>query len=110
MANAVANNTIQIGKGNSTPTRQDNTIETPFTNGGIEDNPVLSQADYGYVLGTGLATKETIISPTFSSGTIKEVVKFCTMNGNICIWSRDLVGDVAFIGGDSINVSNEVQV
>jgi len=109
--NRLTNNRIQVGKGTSIPTRQDLTIENPFTNGGLEDNPVLSITNYGYIQGSGLATKATVISPTFGSGIITEVVKFSDLAGNDIIWARDLLGTPAsFIAGQAINVSNEVSI
>jgi len=107
---AVRDNTIQIGKGTTPPTRQDFKLETPFTNGGIEDNKVLS-GSYGYVAGSGIANQGTIISPTTGSGSITEVVKYFNgMSSHECIFMRNVITPVAFLGGDSINVEEEVLI
>jgi len=109
--NSISNNRIQIGKGLTPPTRQDQTIENPFTNGGIEDSPVISNSTYGYISALGKSSKGTVISPTFGSGIVTEVVKFGNLNGQDIIWSRDLLGTPAsFIAGQTINVEVEVLI
>jgi len=62
---------IQIGSGNTPPTRQDFNIETPFSNGGQEDNAVaFSNAGFD---GAG-TTKESITLTTTGAGVIAETI------------------------------------
>jgi len=102
----------QIGKGTSTPTRQDVTIENPFTNGGAEDNRNTS-LEASYVNGTELIEMSTSIVAG-GAGTITEICKFVVINDSngvdhTILVSRDLlVVPVGFIGGQIINVLNQV--
>jgi len=102
----------QVGKGTSTPTRQDFNIENPFTNGGEEDNRKQSLTAV-YVNATEKIEMSTTIVP-LGSGDITEVCKFVVINQNngsdrTIMISRDLVNPpVGFINGEIINITNEV--
>jgi len=104
-------NEAQIGKGSSTPTRQDFNIENPFTNGGEEDNRKQSLTAV-YVNATEKIEISTTIVPV-GSGDITEVCKFVVVNANngsdrTIMISRDLISPVGFINGEIINITNEV--
>ncbi len=105
----------QVGKGASTPTRQDFNIENPFTNGGVEDSRQNTNL-FGYNSGLGLITIGTQISPTTGSGTIKEVCKFHNFLSNttgtvlVFLIYRDLISDVTFVASESIDLSHEVLI
>jgi len=105
----------QVGKGNSPPTREDFNIEVPFTNGGIEDNPVNS-GTYGYDGITGKISIPTLISPTFGSGSITEVCHFCNAKQSpsgavlLFLYIHDIIAPVNFINGESLNVDYEVLI
>ena len=53
----------QVGKGTTPPTRQDRNIESPFTNGGVEDSAQSSNL-FGYNSGLAKITIATQINPT----------------------------------------------
>jgi len=101
----------QVGEGVTIPTRQDTDIEQPFTNGGIEDNPVGSISG-GYSSLEGKLTMPTLISPTTGSGTITEAVRiqrWIATDGlpyDFLIF-RDLISPVSvFIAGQAINMEH----
>jgi len=102
----------QIGKGTTTPTRQDFNIENPFTNGGAEDNRKTSLTAQ-YLNSNEKIEMSTTIVP-LGSGDITEVCKFVVINADngadrTIMISRDLVNPpVGFINGDIINITNEV--
>jgi len=99
----------QVGKGVSIPTRQDENIEVPFTNGGVEDNPQLMGV-FGYNSGLGKVNSSVTITPTTGSGTITEVVMTIRLNDNSgnpfdFLITRDLVSPVInFITAQTINL------
>jgi len=101
----------QVGKGTTPATRQDRKIETPFTNGGIEDGVVGTQPS-GYNSGLGKITVATQIAPTVGAGAISEIVKINNWKANTglihayCL-TRDLVSPVVnFIGGQTIDTEH----
>jgi len=103
---------VQVGKGTSPPTRQDQTIESPFTNGGAEDNPQPTLA-YGLQSALGKIVIATLISPTFGSGFITEVAYFMTWRDNTGVdrdflLFRNVITGVNFISGQGINVEHSV--
>ncbi len=108
------NPTAQVGKGQTPANNNDFAIENPFTNGGGDpvDNPVTSIiASYANIS----ELIEMITSMVaLGSGTITEVCKFTICNDGdtgqdrICLMSRDVISPVVFIGGDTINIVNQV--
>ncbi len=105
-----ANGSIQIGKGTTPATRFDLALESPFTNGGVEDSPVCC-SPMSFIPDSGKISQGTIISPTTGSGTITEVVKHVNLSGGkACIWSRDTISPANFIAGQSINVDEEILI
>jgi len=104
----------QVGKGNTPATRQDVNIETPFTNGGAEDNLKITSL-FGYNSALGKITIATSISPTAGSGSITEVVKINRVQQTNAspidnLWIRNIVNPVAFISGKTINVEHEILI
>ncbi len=104
----------QIGKGITPPTRQDQNIENPFTNGG--GDPVDSRQpsiNASYNNGSEKIEMVTSILPT-NSGTLTEVCKFVICNDGdtgqdrVVMISRDVINPVAFLGGQIINILHEV--
>lgn len=99
---------VQIGKGTAIPTRQDEDIESPFTNS-PEDVPDSVTQPFGYNSGLGKITTASLISNTGGAGSISEAILLQTMNDNAGVnvqflFIRDLVSPVAgFIAGQSIN-------
>jgi len=107
--------TGQIGKGLTPPTRQDQNIENPFTNGGgaPEDTPQNS-INASYNNGSEKIEMVTTIIAG-GNGSITEVCKFTTVNDGdtgqdrIVMLTRDLLPvPVAFISGQTINILHEV--
>jgi hypothetical protein len=113
--NEFAGGNVQVGKGTTPATRQDTNIETPFTNGGVEDNPV--NAIVG-AYNPSLAKVEipALISPTAGAGAISEVVRTRGMENSVgvgkeMLLTRDNVSPVSnFIAGQAINVNHEVDI
>lgn len=104
----------QVGKGNTPATRQDVNIETPFTNGGVEDNLKITSL-FGYNSALGKITIATSISPTAGSGSITEVVKINSVQQTSAtliqnLWIRNVVNAVAFISAKTINVEHEILI
>ena len=102
----------QIGKGTTPAFRTDLNIETPFTNGGQEDNRVTSVPAF-YIPATELIELITTI-PTSGSGTITEVCKFVIINDNtgvdrVIMISRDIISPgIDFVSGQNVNMLQEV--
>jgi len=100
----------QVGKGGSTALRQDRDIESPFTNGGLEDTKVSVQP---MTYNAGKVEIPTLISPTTGAGTITEEILMAHLEAGGAtdfdfLFSRKLVGASGFIVGESINIINEV--
>ena len=109
-----ADRKAQVGKGTTPVTRQDFVIESPFTNGGVEDNPQNSNAS-GYVSGLGKIEAGTLIASTTGAGTITEVVKQIVLEDSFStirtmIIMRDIISPASFIASESINVNHEVLI
>jgi len=100
---------MQVGKGTAPVTRQDEDIEVPFSNGGIEDSR-FSNPTGGYNSVLGKVSISGQLSPTFGAGTITEVCKFNRWNGFFFLIYHDLVAGVGFIATEQINVTYEVFV
>ena len=101
---------VQVGEGVTPATRQDFKLEDPFSNGGVEDAPVLNQV-FGYNSGLGKVTVATMITPTAGSGTITEVIHFGNFKdtANITIFvltQRDVISPTNFITGETIDVEH----
>jgi len=98
----------QVGKGTTPATRQDENIENPFTNGGVEDNPQLMSV-FGYNSALGKVTSSVPITPTTGAGAISEVVMTIRLNDNTgnpfdFLITRDIVNPVVnFIIAQTIN-------
>ncbi len=110
--NLSALKTVQIGKGNTPVTRQDFKLETVFP-----DSPESAQftnLNGGYNSGLGKIEIPATLASTGGAGTITEIVKYTTVHKQTneglqtIILFRDLVSDVGFIIGESINVNYEV--
>ncbi len=104
----------QVGDGATPPTRQQTNIDSPFSNGGVEDGRV-ANTNIGYNSGLGKIDIPTNFTPTAGSGTIKEVCKFMAMSRaiggqGIFMIFRDLTPDTSFIAGKTINVVHEVLI
>jgi len=105
---------FQVGKGVSVVARTDFKIESPFTNGGVEDNPVTGLLGV-FDQGLGLITIAGQIPSAFGAGSITEVVKINNWRAidNVVYpfaIFRDTISPVSFIATDAINVTHEVQV
>jgi len=107
-------NFIQIGKGFTAPNAQDFEIENPFTNGGVEDNPIVAP-NGGFVINVNKILYAVQINPTAGSGGIREVCYFLDMRNSVGVvktflmW-RDVIPVVNFNAGQSITVESEVFV
>jgi len=104
----------QVGKGVTPPTRQDENIEDPFTNGGVEDNPVTTNVG-GYNNALGLVSIATQIQPTAGSGSVTEAVKtqqWRTADGDIVkfLIFRNVSSAHNFVLGESIDITHEVLI
>jgi len=104
----------QVGEGSTPASRSDFNIQTPFANGGIEDNQK-STNGFGYNSGLGKITIATQIAPTVGTGTITEVVKINTLKtetGAIeqFLWLRAVISGKFFAIGQSIDLSHEVTI
>jgi len=106
--NNSGNRFIQIGSGNTTPTRQDFNIENAFSNGGAEDvKQFFSNAGYNPVTGQ---IKQSVTFNATGAGVIAETTD--VQNGLDAgginrgwIWNRDLISPTSsFIGGQQIFV------
>jgi len=98
---------FQVGQGSTTPARSDFNIETPFTNGGVEDiEKAVSTGAFN--VGLGEAKTNVIFSPTTGAGSISETI--CSFLGQTevsgqrqFIWARDLISpNVGFTTGQAI--------
>lgn len=105
----------QIGKGTTPVSRSDVNTETPFTNGGIEDNRVAS-LPFGYSSVLAKITVPTSISPTFGAGSITEVTKFIALRNSTgteeqYMILRDIINpSEPFIAAQNINIDHEVLI
>lgn len=106
--------TVQIGKSATGVTRQDFKLETPFTNS--PESSSFVSLNGGYNSGLGKIEIPATLSNTGGSGIIKEIVKFSRVHKQTneglqtIIIFRDLVNDVSFIQGESINIVHEVLI
>jgi len=104
----------QVGKGSSSASRQDRDIESPFTNGGVEDTKVtVGSATYNSILGK--IEIPTLIAPTTGAGTITEEILMAHLElGGATdfdfLFSRKLTSPSGFISAESINIVNEVLI
>jgi len=111
---ATAISKVQVGKGLSPATRQDVNIESPFTNGGVEDNRIDITQPAGYNSGLGKVTVATLINPTAGAGAITEVCYYLFIRDNsgtvqtFLIFRNNLTVPVNFIASQSINIDSEV--
>ncbi len=102
--------TVQIGKGTSTPTRQDTNIENPFPDSPESDrNPIT--LPFGF--GVAKITIATQISNTGGAGSITEVCYFVDLKNNSGVVKtflifRDVIQPVSFIALETVNIDNEV--
>jgi len=102
--------TVQIGKGVTTPTRQDVNIENPFPDSPESDrNPIT--LPYGF--GVGKITIATQISNTGGAGSITEVCYFVDLRNDSSVTKtflvfRDVIQPVSFIPLETVNIDNEV--
>jgi len=102
----------QIGKGDTLENNNDFKIENPFTNGGVEDNQVLSIIA-SYAQGSELIEMITSMVAGGSGG-IREVCKFVICNDGdtgvdrTCLISRDVIPLKNFIANDVINIVHQV--
>jgi len=99
----------QVGVGLTPATRSDLILETPFTNGGAEDNGI-STGDGGWNSGLGKVDIPTLISPTAGNGAISESVLYGIWadtgnNARTFLISRDNISPVVnFLTGLAINI------
>lgn len=106
--------TVQIGKGNTPVTRQDFKLETVFPDS--PESSSFASLNGGYNSGLGKIEIPATLSNTGGAGTISEIVKFSRVHKQdnsglqTIILFRDLVSDVGFIIGESINVNYEVLI
>ena len=100
---------VQIGKGTTPPTRQDFDIESPFTNGGVEDSPVKSNVA-GYISALGQINMATQLTPMAGTGTITEVIVLKNTRAGTFLWYRNLITPASFILGNTININHEVLI
>ena len=105
---------VQIGKGSSTPTRQDFVIESPFSSSPENVGKGVTQPQ-AYNSALGKITIATLISPTGGSGTITETVftqgwQDTGSNSDRYLIFRDLISGSSFIAGQAINIEYEVLV
>ncbi len=108
----MAGNFVQIGKGSTPSLRTDFNIESPFTNGGVEDNQIPTGVG-GFTDGNNKILYTTQINPTAGSGSIREVCYFLTLRNSSAInktflMMRDIIPLIGFIAGQSITIENEV--
>ena len=100
---------IQIGKGTSTPTRQDFNIESPFTT--APESTIKNTANGGWNSGLGQVLASMIPFGAGGSGDISETIFVQVMNitTNVqkkFLMSRDLISPISnFILGQTINVN-----
>ena len=105
-------NEIQVGDGNTPADPLDYNIESPFTNGGIEDNRKV-MALPTYTLGSKEIIQNANIAPTAGGGSIEEICQFKNghNNGGTDIWyliCRNVITAVPFTAGASLNLEAEV--
>ena len=106
--------TVQIGKSNQVVTRQDFKLIDAFSTS--PESNTFGNLSGGYNSGLGLIEIPATLSNLGGSGTIKEIVKYATLRNennsgaNTIIFFRDLVADVTFIQGESLNIIYEVLI
>jgi len=99
---------VQIGQGSTTPLRTDFNVETPFTNGGVEDGKI--NTDNGsFILGPSQVQVGKIISPTAGSGVIEETCLYGVwfvdgVGSRVFLLSRDSVSSLSFEEGEGVSV------
>ena len=102
---------IQIGAGVTPPLITDFQIETPFTNGGVEDSQVLLTGSGGYNAGTFRVSMATSIGPTGGAGTINEMGWICDWSGTLFMMTHDAISPgVPFVLGETIFVQYFFQI
>ncbi len=108
---------FQVGQGTTPATRGDFKTETPFTNGGLEDNQT-STGTGVYTVGINRVNVAGVISPTTGTGSISEFVMFgiwqkfpqAQQTRNYAL-SRDNISPVANFGiADAINIDYAIQI
>ena len=111
----VTHQLVQVGKGSSTPTRQDVTIESPFTVA-PEQSP-FGNLGRAYNSGLGLITIPASLTNLGGAGAVSEFVKFVSIRdligastNRIVLWARDTFQGVNFIAGETINTDWEIQI
>ncbi len=110
--NQVMLNQIQVGKGDTPPNSSNFEIESPFTNGGAEDNRNnIGNGGLDKPLGKILYGAQ--INPTAGSGSIREVCYFLRMRNSSSVdktflMIRNVIPLVGFIAGQAINIDVEV--
>ncbi len=99
----------RIGKGTTPATRQDISIETAFTNGGIEDGTI-STGSGGFNVGLSQIDIPCVISPLAGSGAISETGLFTRWhyvggaNARFLITRDNISPVVNFIAGQAVNI------
>ncbi len=105
----------QVGKGETPPTKQDFDIDNPFTNGGAEDNEVVTTIAVRDIP-TGKITIGSLFSPTAGVGEVHEAVKTQNWRATDSIsyeflfFRTVLAVPVSFIIGESINLETIIQL
>ena len=107
----LSNNTVKIGKGTSTPTRQDEDIENPFTT--APESGTFANLGHGYNSGLGKITIPATLASTGGTGGISEYVKRQTVRDtgagtHTIIFLRNTFTPVNFIIGESVNTELEI--
>lgn len=105
----------QIGKGTTPVTRQDNSIDVPFTSS--PENGLVTAQNMAYLVGLSLIEASTLISPTGGSGLITEAIRsfrvwFPAGGGSFVnrLMIRDVFAGVSFNSGEAIFITHEVQI
>jgi len=108
--------TVKVGKGTSTPTRQDFDIENPFTTS--PESGTFANLVNGYNSGLGKIEIPATLGATGGSGAISEYVKYVSLRDNIggstnrtvIFIHTEIDPAVNFIIGESINAILEVLI
>lgn len=105
----------QIGKGTTPVTRQDNSVDVPFTSS--PENGLVNAQDMAYLSGLAKIQASTLISPAGGSGLITEAIRsfrvwFDAGGGSFVnrLMTRDVFDGVSFISGEAIFISHEVLI
>lgn len=115
--NRVIGTRLQVGQGISAPARIDFGIETPFTNGGVEDTIISVVGTSAYTSATGKITAISAnFSPTAGTGTVTETVMFSVwrdtgdVTHNFLLAHDAISPGVQFLAAKSIVVDYEWQL